>query len=229
MEITYVALQCRLTWIFTVSTSSKSAMGSLSPFSSSTLLTGLNRQTTFMLDDMSAGAAPSQIRDNAAKQRLDHRSQETTLGNTDGVLFAAATRLLKGVVSGLWTCPSVWWSAVFCVAPLVARTRISLQRRLVARSSVRASLGAVWRLQRRLRSTGQRHPPPPPPPSVRRGACGAQGRARMTLDELEEEHVGADMSVLSYSRNLVTLIFSKSAVYVHPTPRAKDNIPGFLR
>lgn len=131
MEITYVALQCRLTWIFTVSTSSKSAMGSLSPFSSSTLLTGLNRQTTFMLDDMSAGAAPSQIRDNAAKQRLDHRSPETTLGNTDGVLFAAATRLLKGVVSGLWTCPSVWWSAVFCVAPLVARTRISLQRRLV--------------------------------------------------------------------------------------------------
>lgn len=51
----------------------------------------------------------------------------------------------------------------------------------------------------------------------------------MTLDDVEEEHVGADLSVLSYSRNLVTLIFSKSAVYIHPTPRAKDNISGFLR
>lgn len=50
-----------------------------------------------------------------------------------------------------------------------------------------------------------------------------------SLHDLEEEHVGADMSVLSYSRNLVTLIFSKSAVYIHPTPRSKDNIAGFLR
>lgn len=47
------------------------------------------------------------------------------------------------------------------------------------------------------------------------------------MDDLEE-FTDSDTSVISYSRNLVTLLFSKSAVYVHPTPRSKDNIPGFL-
>lgn len=175
MEITYVALQCRLTWIFTVSTSSKSAMGSLSPFSSSTLLTGLNRQTTFMLDDMSAGAAPSQIRDNAAKQRLDHRSPETTLGNTDGVLFAAATRLLKG--RRVWSVDlpvCLVERRVLCCAAGRANTNF-VAAAAGARSSVRASLGAVWRLQRRLRSTGQRHPPPPPPSFSQEGSLWCSG------------------------------------------------------
>lgn len=51
----------------------------------------------------------------------------------------------------------------------------------------------------------------------------------MTLDDFEEEHIGTDLTVVSYSTNQVTLLFSKSAVYVHPTPRSKDNISGYLR
>lgn len=49
----------------------------------------------------------------------------------------------------------------------------------------------------------------------------------LIMEELEE-FTDTDTSIISYSRDLVTLIFCKSAVYVHPTPRSRDNIPGFL-
>ncbi|ORY85467.1 rab-GTPase-TBC domain-containing protein [Protomyces lactucae-debilis] len=49
-----------------------------------------------------------------------------------------------------------------------------------------------------------------------------------TPDDIEERDGDNDTSVLSYSTNRVTLVWVKSAVYAHPTPRAKDNICGYL-
>ena len=48
----------------------------------------------------------------------------------------------------------------------------------------------------------------------------------MTIDL--EEFTDTDMHVISYAQGMVTLLYSKSAVYVHPTPRARDNIAGFV-
>lgn len=47
------------------------------------------------------------------------------------------------------------------------------------------------------------------------------------MSDLEDADF-SDHAVISYNTNQVTLLFAKSAVYQHPTPRSRDNVNGFF-
>ncbi|KAL5364781.1 rab-GTPase-TBC domain-containing protein [Aspergillus floccosus] len=69
-----------------------------------------------------------------------------------------------------------------------------------------------------MASSGAKYTPPPSPPSPTASFYDVS-------DDEEDEY-----NTISHatSRRGVKLLFSKSKVYVHPTPSSKDNIPGFI-
>ncbi|EAU32442.1 GTPase-activating protein GYP7 [Aspergillus terreus NIH2624] len=69
-----------------------------------------------------------------------------------------------------------------------------------------------------MASSGAKYTPPPSPPSPTASFYDVS-------DDEEDEY-----NTISHatSRRGVKLLFSKSKVYVHPTPSFKDNIPGFI-
>jgi hypothetical protein len=68
-----------------------------------------------------------------------------------------------------------------------------------------------------MAGSGTRFTPPPSPPSPT--------ASFYDVSDAEEDEYS---SISSTSGRGVKLLFSKSKVYVHPTPSSKDNIPGFI-
>jgi hypothetical protein len=68
-----------------------------------------------------------------------------------------------------------------------------------------------------MAGSGTRFTPPPSPPSPT--------ASFYDVSDAEEDEYN---SISSTSGRGVKLLFSKSKVYVHPTPSSKDNIPGFI-
>ncbi|PYH94264.1 putative GTPase activating protein [Aspergillus ellipticus CBS 707.79] len=69
-----------------------------------------------------------------------------------------------------------------------------------------------------MSGSGVKYTPPPSPPSP----------TASYYDVSDDEEDDYNTISHSTSRRGVKLLFSKSKVYVHPTPSSKDNIPGFI-